>query len=418
MKWIARSLLLLIIITVATTMIFVSGTPARAQPSEVWVDDDYTEAGYNDGHTWGYDAFDSIQEGIGAVAGSTVHVAAGYYEENIILADGVQVLGAGAGVTTIDGGGVGSVVTASGVGSTTVLDGFTITGGYVPNGGGMYNENSSPTVSNCIFRDNSAGWGGGMYNAQSSPMVSSCTFSNNSASNGGGGMYNYDNSSPTITNCIFSNNSATWGGGIQNRIDSSPTVTNCVFYNNTATGWGGGMNNDESSPTITNCTFSNNSATIGGNGMSNGESSPTVTNCIFWDSGDEIAGDILTTVTYCDIQGGYSGEGNINANPMFIDPAVNDYHLKASSPCIDTGTNMGAPTEDIEGNSRPIDGNGIPGAVTDMGAYEYVPPGPPPIVGGTVVQEDIFEVMVPWLGLVGLIVLATGVVLMRRRITR
>ena len=37
-------------------------------------------------------------------------------------------------------------------------------------------------------------------------------------------------------------------------------------------------------------------------------------------------------------------------------------------------------------------------------------------VGGTVVEEDMLEVMIPWLGLVGLAVLATGLVLVRRRI--
>jgi len=54
------------------------GTPVVC-PSQVWVDDGYSMGGDNDGHTWCYDAFDKIQDGIDAVAGSTVHVAAGTY---------------------------------------------------------------------------------------------------------------------------------------------------------------------------------------------------------------------------------------------------------------------------------------------------------------------------------------------------
>ena len=377
-----------------------------AQPPEVWVDDDFTASTPG----WGTTHFDSIQDGIDAVASpGTIHVADGTYYENIELVGGVQVLGAGASVTTIDGStaraGLPAYHVVVGAGNAT-LDGLTITGGNADGagndsigggmfnyhtsptvtnctfynnsawdgGGGMYNENSSTTVTNCTFLSNSTGWGGGMYNAQSSPMVINCTFSNNSASNGGGGMYNYANSSPTTISCIFSDNPANWGGGMHNKSASSPMVTNCIFHNNTATSWGGGMNNDESSPIITNCTFSNNVASTGGSGMSNGGSSPTVTNCILWNNGDEIVNDVTSTplVTYCDIQGGYSGVGNINAYPMFVNPTGGNFHLISSSPCIDAGINVGAPTDDIEGTPRPIDGDGDSTATTDMGAYEYV----------------------------------------------
>ena len=66
--------------------------------------------------------------------------------------------------TIIDGGGNGrGVVTCTnGETSTTVLYGFTITNGSANSGGGrLYNESSSPTVTNCTFSGNTAGWGGG-----------------------------------------------------------------------------------------------------------------------------------------------------------------------------------------------------------------------------------------------------------------
>ena len=65
--------------------------------------------------------------------------------------------------------------------------------------------------------------------------------------------------------------------------------------------------------------------------------------------------------------------GNIAADPMFVDAAGGDYHLQAGSPCIDAGTNEGAPNMDFDGNPRPIDGDGDNIAVVDMGAFEFMP---------------------------------------------
>jgi hypothetical protein len=237
-------------------------------------------------------------------------------------------------------------------------------------GGGMYNEYSSPTVTNCTFSENGALGGGGggicnmsnsnstvtnctfsgntasrgcgIYSSSSSPMVTNCTFSGNRSGDSGGGMYNV-NSSPTVTNCTFSGNSARYGGGIYNN-SSSPAVTNCTINGNTTDfgGSGGGMYNVYSSPTVTNCTFSGNMADFPGKGggMYNvNNSSPTVTNSILWgDIGDEIYNSSSSpTVTYSDVQGGYTGEGNINADPLFVDPDSSDYHLQPGSPCIDSG---------------------------------------------------------------------------------
>jgi hypothetical protein len=435
--------------------------PAAAA-SDVWVDDvtDPLEDG-TIAHP-----YDSIQEGIDNVdAGGTVHVLAGTYYENITLRDGVDVMGEdGASDTTIDGGGTDVVVFADGIGAGTTLDGFTITNGDSGYGGGMLSHNSSLTVSNCTFTTNTAGIGGGMYNTSSwptltgctfttntaydgggmyndyssSPTLTNCTFATNTAGNYGGGMYNVD-SSPVLTDCTFATNTAYYGGGMYNEYYSSPTLTNCVFTGNSVS-WGGGMMNyDNSSPTLTDCTFTTNSASFGGGmlnyvssspvltnctfatntaggGMYNGSSSsPVVTNCIFWDNGVEIYNVSSTpVVTYCDIQGGYSGTGNIDEVPMFA--GGGDYHLQPGSPCIDAGDNSAPflPGTDFEGDPRIWDGDGDGDDVVDMGVDEYYVPRR--TVGGGVYPVDKAALLMPWLGLGLVLVLAAGgLILVGRR---
>ncbi len=73
-----------------------------ANPIEVWVDDDYTSGGFNDGHVWGYDAFDNISDGVNFVGDSgLVHVLTGTYTEQVRV-DTKTV--------TIDGAGIGLAV--------------------------------------------------------------------------------------------------------------------------------------------------------------------------------------------------------------------------------------------------------------------------------------------------------------------
>src|SRR5262249_31852328 len=86
------------------------------------------------------------------------------------------------------------------------------------------------------------------------------------------------------------------------------------------------------------------------------------------------------TVTYCDVQGGWMGTGNINADPLFMNAGNGDLRLQSGSRCIDGGNNDAVPggmTTDIDGNPRFVDdpstpdtGHGTP-PIVDMGAYEY-----------------------------------------------
>ena len=216
------------------------------------------------------------------------------------------------------------------------LDGFTITagnanGGYQEPcnqqcGGGMFNVNSNPTISNVTFIGNAAFYGGAMNNESSAPAISNSTFSGNMADNYGGGIYSYA-SSPMLTNVTFSGNLANLGGGMFNNWFSNPTLTNVTFSGNTATSSGGGMYNiNSSSPTVTDTTFSGNSATDMGGGMSNeANSSPAVTNVTFSGNSAFVGGGMLnhsssptvTNATFSGNSASFEGGGmyNIGGSP-------------------------------------------------------------------------------------------------------
>jgi hypothetical protein len=272
------------------------------------------------------------------------------------------------------------------------------------NGGGMVNyENSGASVVGCTFRDNTASNGGGMFNYFSSPTLTDCVFMGNSLLNSpntfGGGMDNYS-SSPRVTNCTFIENKAGYGAAISNtNLDppvggvSNPRLINCVFCGNSASSKGGvmlsiGNTGTYSEPTMTNCTFSGNTAGDGGSVLCNWTNSrPRLTNCILWgNSPDPIfTGDGTATVTYCDVQNGWSGTGNIAVDPRFVTTAGPDFphwnlRLKMDSPCIDAGDTTAVSTPlDRDKNPRAVDspyvantGRSVSASlnVVDMGAYE------------------------------------------------
>jgi parallel beta-helix repeat protein len=176
--------------------------------------------------------------------------------------------------------------------------------------------------------------------------MTNCTISNNSATNYGGGIY-CDESSPTITNCTISGNLASNGGGIFCAL-SSPQITNCTISGNLATSYGGGI-----------CCY---------------YYSPRIVNSILYDDSPQeisLTGGFIINITYSNIQGGWKGEGNIDADPLFV--GGGDYHLTVNSPCIDVGSNTAAAgiPFDKDGNPRIMDGNNDGIATVDMGAYEY-----------------------------------------------
>ena len=293
----------------------------------------------------------TIQEGIDAAAvGDLVIVAPGTYLENIVFpghaitvrsdVDGDPLTEDIAPATTIiDGNQSGSVVTFnSGETEDSVINGFTISNGdtSVFGGGISCLESSSPTIMNCIILENNTTYGGGI----------SCL----------------DSSSPTIMNCIISENTARDGGGISCSESSSPTIMNCIISGNNTTSLGGGIICIDSSPTIMNCIISENTTTHGGGISNRDSSSPTITNCILWNNDpDEIHVTSGTpAVTYSDIDGGWTGEGNIDMNPLFV--LSGSYMLAEGSPCIDAGDMAYSYNDDCFPPSKGDERN-------DMGAY-------------------------------------------------
>src|SRR4030042_1778681 len=137
-----------------------------------------------------------------------------------------------------------NVVTGSNTDATAVLDGFTITGGY---------------ISYVSFFGGLPAGGAGMLISSGSPTLIDCTFTDNVTGNSGGGLLIYDDSNPTLINCKFTRNYARSGGGIFSSTSSSLTLINCTFSDNYAKRKGGGMNNADGNPKLTNCTFSSNS---------------------------------------------------------------------------------------------------------------------------------------------------------------
>jgi len=247
---------------------------------------------------------------------------------------------------------------------------------------------------------NDSGGGAAIFAASSFTAVNPL-FENNISSNIGGAMYVYNAStvtvygvfsgSNTVPPCAFIGNNANHGGAINEASSCILNISDCIFASNSAyhaLGKGGAIFAGLSSVVdIENSVVAHNSALDTGSGIyiantafmqmrqctvtENGTGgieggSIAITNSIVWNNG----GTQITagkTVDYCDVDGGYAtGNGNIDAPPLFVAPAALDFRLTFGSPCIDTGTTINV-SYDCIGNPRPT------GSGYDLGAYEFIP---------------------------------------------
>ncbi len=273
-----------------------------------------------------------------------------------------------------------------------------IVGNYASNRGGGVFFDTSAFLSDCLISGNvTDGAGGGVCLGSGYPVVEKCTISNNRANSqgawniGGGGMY-ICLCTPVINACRIMDNFAACfnvdGSGGITQVTADGLISNCIIYNNDSCR-GGGIYLHDSSPAITNCTITQNSTSLAGGAITcYYYSYPQIVNCISWNNYSQSEIFIrseypsFATVTYSDIEGGWTGEGNIDIDPRFVDPGKEDFHLLFESPCIDTGCDAGIYV-DIDGDSRPL-GNGF-----DMGADE-VRDGPAVRVSPESVEHQAF----------------------------
>ncbi len=240
--------------------------------------------------------------------------------------------------------------------------------------GPLYLEHSSDLrLSHSVISGNLASRGGGIRCEYSNPLLHDLLIADNGVSNGGACYLNF--SHPLLIRVRMQNNTATWGGGLYTNY-ADCTLEHCMIDGNDAT-YGGAMRLSGGEVTAVNLTVSENtqseflSAEID---LSDG-AGLMLQNVIIWSTlADAIrARDSVSpcelTVSYSDVQGGEAGieadgnaivnwlAGNLDSDPLFVDPAGGDFLLQIGSPCIDAGDPASGPDED--------------GTNVEMGAYYY-----------------------------------------------
>ncbi|HOW35415.1 MAG TPA: hypothetical protein PL155_03260 [Candidatus Omnitrophota bacterium] len=273
--------------------------------------------------------YPEIQDAIESASdGDLILVSPGTYQPINFLGKAVQVRSLdGPDVTIIDGNNATTVVVfENGEPADAILEGFTITNGFAGS----------------TFR------GGGIHCAYlAQPTIRNNIIINNHAIDGGG-IFCYISGFPVITKNIITSNTAEYlGGGIglaAGDSDHVPTVTNNIIIRNEAEN-GGGIGT-HTPVNVVNNTIANNTAFRGG-GVFSWNSMMTIKNTIIWGNHADYYSSIYNyhnsapdiTVNYSNVEGGWIwDENNIDADPLFVNPENNNFHLQNYvSPCIDKG---------------------------------------------------------------------------------
>jgi len=243
------------------------------------------------------------------------------------------------------------------------------------------------TITGSLFENNEAvfGKGGALY-AQDMATILDTQFLGNLARSSGGGMYAF--ASVVLSNVSFQDNQSTIGAGGGLFTAGSLDITHSQFIGNSATE-GGGLTHSAGSASLVNTLFAENTATnisgmalllssdesvevlhttlagpvsVNGSAIEVTAGSTVITNSIITNhtiginnNGGSVQQDFnLFFGNGADTQGVVSGGANsLTGDPLFIDPAGDDYHINVGSAACDTGTDSGV-TIDFDGEVRPM----------------------------------------------------------------
>ena len=388
-------------------------TPARADPGTLHVDG----ASGQDIPTCGTSMVpcQTISHTVNTRAsnGDTILVTAGTYAENLLISGitvtlrgGYTISGtlwlADTGETIVDGGNSDRVFFI--LHSDSVLENLTITGGDAPEpwGDAVWVTAGNVTIRSSTIRENNGNGNGievdddfgpghltleastvhsmgnsalHVWGASASALVRETAILGNTGDEGAG-IYAENNSSVEVVDSVIASNLANLHGGAVSVNQATVKLTNVLLTDNKSTsGNANVLAVNDSHVTVMNSTISGNNPQAA-QAVILWSGSLTIANSIMWNNALNLQADPpcpgCFNVSYSDIQGGWPGTGNIDADPLFIggEPWGNN-RLQGSSPCIDVGTNTGAPDHDLDQKPRPQVGHIDGTAITDMGAYEF-----------------------------------------------